>query len=57
MDPNFFHIDSEFLTYVEKIERLTGFNFMEKLPDQVENEVESLTNTEVWQNPKKIQIS
>jgi len=48
MYPGIFHIDSEFLTSVDKIARLTGLNFLEKLPDQIENEVESLIATEVW---------
>ena len=38
----------EFLTSVDEIERLTGLDFLGKLPDQVENEIESLTASEVW---------
>jgi hypothetical protein len=33
---------------VDEIERLTGLNFLEKLPDQIENEVEALTSVEIW---------
>lgn len=39
---------SEFLTSVDEIERLTGLNFLEKLPDHIENEVEALIATQVW---------
>jgi endonuclease G len=39
---------SEFLTSVDEIERLTGLNFLEKLPDQIENKIEALIVTEVW---------
>lgn len=39
---------SEFLTFVDETERLTGLNFLEKLPDQIENEIEALIATEEW---------
>ncbi len=39
---------SEFLTSVDEIERLTGLNLLEKLSDQIENEVESIIATKVW---------
>lgn len=39
---------NEFLTSVDEIERLTGLNFLKKLPDQIENEVEALTAKEIW---------
>ncbi len=37
------NINGKFLTSMEEIERLTGLNFLEKLPDQIYNEVEALT--------------
>ena len=38
----------EFLTSVDEIERLNGLDFLEKLPDQIENEIEASIAIKVW---------
>ena len=37
-----------FVVSVDEIERLTGINFFEKLPDSIENALESAVKTEGW---------
>jgi len=33
---------------VDEIERLTGLNFLEKLPDLIENDIKAIITDEVW---------
>lgn len=40
-------------TSVDNIEAITGFDFFECLPDDIENEVESSTNYRVWNRQKR----
>jgi endonuclease G len=39
---------SKFVSSIDKIEHLTGINFFEKLPDQIENRLEKSTNYYKW---------
>jgi len=36
------------MTSVDEIERLTVLDFLENLPDQIENEIKPLIVAEVW---------
>lgn len=40
-------------TSVDNIEAITGFDFFECLPDDIESEVESSTNYRVWNRQKR----
>ncbi len=39
---------SEFITSLDEIEKLTGLDFLKKLPDLIVNDIKALIADEVW---------
>lgn len=41
---------TQFLTSVDRVENLTGLDFLHELPDDIEDTIEAITPVEIWNN-------